>query len=91
MCKDIVPRVCRREGLGKQLTWHDLRHTFANHLVMRGAPLAAVKEYLGHADIQTTMIYAHLSPTARREYINVIDQPTPATAPTNGTLTAHEA
>ena len=48
-------------------------------------PLLAVKEYLGHADIQTTMIYADLSPTARREYINVLDRPAPTMAPANGT------
>lgn len=89
MCKDIVARVSRRAGLAKRLTWHDLRHTFASHLVMRGVPLVAVKEYLGHADIQTTMIYAHLSPTARREYIKVLDEPAPSLAPGNGTYAAH--
>ena len=88
MCKDTVPRVCRRAGLAKRLTFHDLRHTFASHLVMRGVPLVAVKEYLGHADIQTTMIYAHLSPTARREYIKVLDQPAP-NEQANSTYTAH--
>jgi integrase len=89
MCKDIVPRVCRRAGLAKRLTWHHLRHTFASHLVMKGVPLAAVREYLGHADIQTTMIYAHLSPTAKREWIQVLDQPAPEQG--HGPYTAHGA
>jgi integrase len=42
--------------------WHVLRHTFATRLVTAGVPLKAIQEWLGHASIKTTMIYAHLSP-----------------------------
>lgn len=49
----------RKAGVG-HLKPHDLRHTFASHLVMSGIPLATIKELLGHSSIQTTMIYSHL-------------------------------
>ncbi len=40
---------------------HSLRHTFASHLIMSGVDLTTVKKLLGHADIETTMIYSHLA------------------------------
>jgi site-specific recombinase XerD len=43
-------------------------------LVMRGAPLKAVQELLGHADITMTMRYAHLSADARREAVQLLDR-----------------
>ena len=57
----------RFKTLAKQLkfgetdTIHALRHTFASHLVMKGVDLATVKKLLGHSDIDTAMIYSHLT------------------------------
>jgi integrase len=45
------------------ITLHGLRHSFATHLAMAGVSLHVLKSILGHADISTTMIYAHVEPT----------------------------
>ena len=65
-------RACRKAGL-RQIGWHVLRHTYASHLAMRGAPLKAIQELLGHATIEMTMRYAHLSPGARRDSARLLD------------------
>ena len=57
-----------RKDLGyadkKFYTLHLCRHTCASRLVQRGVPILLVKDWLGHEDIKTTMIYAHLAPKA---------------------------
>lgn len=73
-CKHPLWRACRRAGI-RQVGWHVLRHTFASHLVMRGVPLKAVQELMGHATIDMTMRYAHLSPHVVREAVKVLDAP----------------
>lgn len=74
--KHVVPRACRKAEL-REIQWHALRHSYASQLVMAGVPLKAVQELLGHADIQMTMRYAHLSPSVHREAVALLDRPPP--------------
>jgi integrase len=70
--KSALRSACRRAGL-PMVHWHTLRHTFASHLVMLGAPMSAVQRLLGHSKINTTNRYAHLAPESKRDAVNLLD------------------
>lgn len=53
--------------------FHDLRHTFASHFVMRGGPLKDLQEILGHKSLTMTMRYAHLSQEHKKKAVNLLN------------------
>jgi integrase len=64
--------ICAKAGI-RRITWHVLRHTFASHLAMQGVPLHVVQQLLGHANIGTTVRYAHVAPSALRSAIQMLN------------------
>ncbi len=66
----IIKNLAEKSGIDKKISPHTFRHSFATHLLERGADLIAIQQMLGHESITTTEIYLHLDNSFLRDEIN---------------------
>lgn len=57
----------------RRVTIHTLRHSYATHLLEAGVNLRVIQKYLGHAQLETTMVYLHLTQKGHEDAANIVN------------------
>ncbi len=69
----ILKKGLKRAGINKKLSSHNLRHSYASHLLENGTDIRVIQELLGHKSIKTTMIYTHIAKPALLNVTSPLD------------------
>ena len=70
----IIKKTTQRAGIGKKVTPHTLRHSFATHLLEAGTDIRVIQTLLGHSNLNTTQVYTHVSSDQIKLVKNPLDQ-----------------
>jgi integrase len=70
LLRNELIKIAKKADIENLTKVHTLRHTFASHLVMQGVDLPTIQKLMGHSDIETTMVYAHLAPDHLTSAVN---------------------
>jgi len=68
-----VKQAAKQANIQKEICVHTLRHTFATHLLEDGLDIMTLKELLGHANIETTMLYLHIAQFQNKRAFSPLD------------------
>lgn len=70
----VVGEARKHSGIPKDITSHSFRHSYATHLLEMGLDIISIKDLLGHADIQTTLVYLHVAQLGRQKPFSPLDR-----------------
>lgn len=68
-----IQQIVRKAGIHKKVSVHTLRHTYATHLLESGVSIVQIQKWLGHVNIQATLIYLHVSDFGKYDKLSLLD------------------